>query len=589
MALSSFQSAYHWLQYGGGRKLIIWISVIILVMVGSLALGWRREHGPKTEYVIQEALIGRSIGEGSGFTTRVNFGQSVAVLEERGKLEFEYYLPDLHHPPLYPLALGTILQLAGEEFQAYIFQDPVTNSIMEQPAFFGDRFLLGCNILFLWLALILAYLLGRRLFSETVGLVVLLAYFFSAGTWSHVTSLSGITLLSSIILLLFHLALNIELDRGSKWKVWIWSVGLGVCSALAFLCEYPFFVVLFPVVGFVVLRVEGIKRWPAGFLVIVSFLVVVGPWVMRNMELTGHPVGLAQHEIMLWDRENALEPHQDRSALSPDGPEFKAYRVVYKFLTGVEMQFSESLWTDGAFFLAGFFILSIIYRFRRPETDHMRWLAVAMLGTLLFLFPVLSSWESERTPSRILAPVLILFGVGFFNVLLQSTRSRGYWETLAWYAGFLLVFTVPFFRLALERRGLPFHYPPYWPPVFVQTREFKETLTFGTGMISDVPAGMAWYAGERVWAQPTDYEDFARIALHEGISVQLFSADLMDRPFLRELVDLDIDERFRRKSERNWSSVYIGLIEGEMPRFYPLKEVYQISDNMFLCYNADRR
>src|SRR5262245_19429763 len=105
--MSSSQTFIHWLEQDRGAKWLLGAAVGVLALALTLRYSWRQFHGLPTEFVLQQAVIGRQVARGEGFTTLVNYPQTYAVLRAQGRPFDEHKAyPDLHHAPLYPLVLA---------------------------------------------------------------------------------------------------------------------------------------------------------------------------------------------------------------------------------------------------------------------------------------------------------------------------------------------------------------------------------------------------------------------------------------------------------------------------------------------------
>jgi len=60
-----------------------------------------------------------------------------------------------------------------------------------------------------------------------------------------------------------------------------------------FLAEYSAGALVLVALGYAAWRFEGGARWTALALIALGFALVSGPWIARNVALTGHPVALA--------------------------------------------------------------------------------------------------------------------------------------------------------------------------------------------------------------------------------------------------------------------------------------------------------
>ena len=131
---------------------------------------------------------------------------------------------------------------------------------------------------------------------------------------------------------------------------------------------------------------------------------------------------------------------------------------------------------------------------------------------------------------------MIIFGAGFFSVLLGSNAVLSQWPK-AWLTALIIVQALPLAHDALEPRQLHFQYPPYFPGLFMGMRqELERRDTVGRfGVMADVPAGVAWYGQQRVWAQPERLRDFYAITLEQPIGELLLTPRTLDRPFFSEL------------------------------------------------------
>ena len=82
--MKSGQEFMHWLEIGAGARWIRLAAILAGTFGLSLLVAWKQFHGPASEATLRQADVGRQLANGHGFTTLVNFPQSVAVLERRG-------------------------------------------------------------------------------------------------------------------------------------------------------------------------------------------------------------------------------------------------------------------------------------------------------------------------------------------------------------------------------------------------------------------------------------------------------------------------------------------------------------------------
>ena len=160
------QEFIHWLEAGEGARWMRRSAVVALVLLLSFWISWRQFHGPTTETTLVQLDMGRQLARGDGFTTQVNFPQTAAFLRARGeRFDPAKPYPELYHAPLYSLVIAGGLRLLPESRREALFSTPPA----PPEGFAGDYFVLGLNLLLLWLAAWLTYDLGRRLFTPRVG------------------------------------------------------------------------------------------------------------------------------------------------------------------------------------------------------------------------------------------------------------------------------------------------------------------------------------------------------------------------------------------------------------------------------------
>lgn len=587
----SAQELIHWLEVGAGARWVRLAALLTCTLVLSLRMCWTQFHGPLTEATLVQAGTGRQIALGEGFTTLVNYPQTDAFLRARGiGFDAAKPYPELHHAPLYPLVIAGTLRLLPASRRDALFATPPT----PPDGFAADYFLLGLNLLLLWLAAWLTYDLGRRIFEPRVGWLAALAFLLSVSIWEQTVAVNGTPLLMVLALLAFRFWHRVEevadaAASGEGRYPWGALAGLGLMSGLLFLTEYSAGAIVVVALGYVALRFRGGARWPPLTVVALSFVVVAGPWVVRNILLTGNPVALAVENVALKFGDPSAEPATVRATLAAELPRIDLKKLGNKVLTSLQENLKSRLWSGGAMWFTAFFAAGCLYAFRSPVANRLRWTFAAALGVLLVAQATLNSGESDRLVVVWLAPLLMIFGGGFFFVLLGSNAKLSAWPRLTATA-LLAVQALPLAHDALEPRRLHFNYPPYFPALFQGMRDELERRgqTGKFGLMADVPAGVAWYGRTRVWAQPPRLRDFYAITLEQPIGELLLTPRTLDRPFFSELnarplLPGSLSTMPSRFGE--WGEIYAGLLTGSLPREFPLGAPQKLAENLYVLLN----
>jgi hypothetical protein len=362
-----------------------------------------------------------------------------------------------------------------------------------------------------------------------------------------------------------------------------------VVSALMFLTEYSAGAIALVAMAYGALRFVGRARLIAVSAVVLGFGGASGPWMARNIAITGHPVGLAAQNVALKAGDSTAEPATVRGTLSATAPRLDLKKLANKTLTTLQENLKSRLWAGGAMWFSAFFVAGWLYAFRTPASNRLRWVATAVLGGLLLTQAALNSGETERHVAVWFAPVLMIFGAGFFFVLLGSNAVLSQWPRAAATA-LVVLQALPLVHDALEPRRLHFQYPPYFPGLFMGLRQELDRRETGGkfGIMADVPAGVAWYGQTRAWQQPPTLRDFYAITLEQPIGELLLTPRTLDRPFFSELnAKIILPGTLGMLPNRfgEWGEIYAGLLTGAMPRDFPLGAPQKLAENLYVLLN----
>lgn len=570
----SFQDWVHWLELGTGARWTRRLAVVLGVLILSVWIAYKQFHGPQTETTLAQAVVGRQLADGRGYTTLVNYPQSAAWVQNHRGRWTDAPFPELHSAPLYPIAIAATLKLLPDSYRSYFFD----TTLSPPDGFLPDYLLLALNIVLLWIAAAQTFRLGRQLFDPAVGWVSCGALLLSSAVWTETLALNGTPLL--MVLLLAVMQLCLRADRGaSERAVPLGSLAVaGLACGLVFLTDYAAGLAAVPVLVFVWLRFAG-ERWKAMSAVIAGFLLLASPWCTFMISQTGSPVGLAWQNVALKPDRTGADPAVARATLSVSVPPLDLSKLSNKGLTALQTGFQQRLWSGGGLVFTAFFVSGFLYRFRDRRVGRMRALFVALLCTLVLANGFLDSGAGERHPLSCAAPLIILFGAGFCAVLISSSEHLAL--QAGWvFAGLLALQAVPLAKSALDPRRIHFQYPPYYPALFIGMRD--EMLRRGgdnPGWMCDVPAGAAWYSGLRVWAQPVSLREFYSIGVEQPMLALVLTPQTLDRPYFAEL-----GRRPDVPSARfgDWYEVYSSLVTGKPAPGFPLSLPQKIADNFYV-------
>lgn len=572
----SLQEWVHWLEIGSGARWIRRAALLIGILLLSLRISYTQFHGPQSEVTLSQAVAGRQLAAGEGYTTTIRYPQTAALATLRTfrPPDLTRPWPELHRPPLYPALIGGVISALPAKYSHALFQKAPT----PPDGFGGDYLLLGLNIVLLWLAAWLTFILGRRLFDASVGMVASLGVLAGVSVWAQTVAVNGTPLLMVLLLGLFYLLVRGDGAAAAGNPLRPWFFAAGVVCGLMFLCDYPAGLVVLPVLAFAGLRCKGGVRMAVILGVAIGFILVVYPWMSRNIGLTGHPLALAGHDIALKAGDPTAEPEILRNTLSAAAPALDLDKLGNKGLTGIKVALRDQVWAGGMLFTA-LFVVGLLYRFRSTTANRMRWVFLAMLVVLVVAQAFLDSGEGERFPAIYAVPLIAIFGAGFFAVLVASSEKlapHARWVPLV----LLGLQALPLLHDVMEPRRLHFSYPPYYPAVFVSMRE-DSAHRGGVAWMADVPAGAAWYSGQQVWSQPAKLRDYYEICMEQPVYALVLTPHTLDRPYFAELTRIGSDPGLLGE----WAQVYSGLVTKRFPAGFSLIMPQKVADNLFVLFD----
>ena len=577
----SLQEWLHWFEIGDGSRRLRAAAIAVAALLLTWLVCYKQFRGPLTEATFAQAVAGRQLAQGRGFTTLVNYPQSFAWAQKRdsaGKFinVAARPLPELHQPPLYPAAIGATL------FLLRLLPRNTSANILAP-----DYALLALNIALLWCAALQTYFLAKKIFGPPAGITAMSALLLSAPVWNATLALNGAPLTMALLLALLGVAgasspqvpAQVQ-TRQASWKLPLLS---GLLAALLFLGDYSA-IVIFPIMlAWLWLHADAqhprsrARRLRAPLIFAIAFLAIASPWLARNIALTGNPLAFASQNIALKAGDPTAEPATVRATFATAAPALDIRKLGNKALTSLQSGIGERLWSGGGIFLAAFFVAGFLYRFRDARANRLRWLACALLLALALAQAFLDSGEGERSAWTCAAPFIAIFGAGFFFVLVTSTEtpaSRPARLSRAGLAALVLLAAqaVPLARnIVAPRAAYSYNYPPYLPALFSgMAGEMARGRETPLAWMCDVPAGAAWYSGQRVWAQPAALEDFAQAAKWRPVSALVLTPATLARPAASLLTPPSANAG-ANAARPSWADVYRAILgDGRLPANFPL-------------------
>jgi hypothetical protein len=549
-------------------RLIRWLAGGLAFV---LALTWYYTssfRGLRHPEAVDQAQVARCLASGEGYSTRVVRPFEVAMASRSGQgrtgalFNYREYpegpQPDVMNPPLYPALLALVFKVTGEDFK----YDEEAGARTEVHGPEAKQAVLG--LLLLVLAGVVASRLATELFDARVAIVALLLL---AGTDVLLQlSVHGlpVPLLALLVVLAawaWHGALRLELtpEAGSTAAL-PWVGAASVLQGLMTLTSYGWFWTIIPsgLLAWFAFR----RRWAALLLVLAGGLLVPGVWFARNLSLTGNPLGSALWVI--FEGTPYFPTREMWSNLRPDIGQVSLRMGTHK-LTDNLFHWSVNLAAyAGGLLLVVMAAVSWLHPFRRRAAQLLKWwmgglLLAVLVGVSLGPVRELDPLRADNSVAA-LAPLLAIFGSAALWLLVDRLELRFNLQRRALLGGLVAFQALPLIWTLLPPPA-PFPYPPYYP---VLIHRICQMFDRGDVLVSELPEGIAWYAGRTAVFTPRRLTDFYRV------NDRIFPGRVKGLMLGREWLDARLVSELRDGGSGDWAAL---LVDGTVPEEFPLRAV----------------
>lgn len=606
--MPSIQDLVHRFEEKGSRGMRL--AFVVLTVLGLLVVyNWRAYRNFGTQEAMDAAQVGRNLAEGRGFTTQFVRPFSIYLLKEhnRGRIdtsatnarpdyaELKGMHPDLANPPVYPLLLAGAMKVLPFDFDINVTKPfwSIPNPNLQRlenapPRMFAryqpDFLIILLNQFGLILLAVLTGLLGRRLFDANVGWMVFVLMIGSEYLWHFST-----TGLSTIVLMLIFLGLIwclVWLENEEREPVWghraqTWlALATGLLLGLGTLTRYSFGWLLIPVLVYVGIFCV-LRRWRIFGLVLGVFLVVVTPWIYRNLSVSGTPFGTAGYSIV--EGSYGFSENRLQRSLEPDFRGVGLFPLLYKLAGNAREIVVDELPRVGGSWVSALFLTGLLLSFRSLALRRLRYFLLGALFLLVIVQALGKTQLSVAAPQFnsenllvLLVPLLFMYGAGLFFQLLDQMNLKLREMRLLIIGVFGLIACMPMLFVFVTPKLFPLQYPPYFPPRIQQVARYMKPSEL---MMSDIPWATAWYGDRQaIWLTANAESQF--YAVHDymkPIRSLYLTPETTDSRFLSQWV---------RPGEKTWPSFVLEFIlRRQAPDKFPLRyaNVNMFPEQLFLA------
>lgn len=528
------------LEESAGPRILKISSFLLGFILLALWFNLRSNHGFSNSDAMESAHLGRHLAAWQGYTTYSIRPSTLGLLQRadpvRAPEVLGHPVPDLSIAPGYPFVLACLMKVLPFNFAA---------DQSHPRAFQPESLIIGFNELLFFAAVLLLFHVARRLFDFEVAWVSAIIFAGSEIYWKFsVSGLSTMWLLLIVLSVAWCLVAMEERERreippapGASLAL---AAGVGALVGIGGLSRYAFAWMIIPVVLFVGVFLTR-HRGKLSLLALVSFVLVMAPWIARNLALSHTPFGTAGYALL----ENTRPFEEDRVERSQNPfaaglSHITPRDVANKFLVNEGKILGSDLPRLGGNWVWSFFLCSLLLPFRHEGLRRLRYFLVWTLALMAMVQPLGQTHLSVESPDInsenlliLLAPLVLIFGTGFFFTLLDQVvfPNPKFRTRVA-----MLFAVVMFAPLLLDLAGPPDQgaVSPYAPFRIQGTAAMMHPDEL---MMSDIPWAVAWY-GERpcAWLTLNDAGSFDELDHLKPVQALYLTQRTTDRPFLSQIL-----------------------------------------------------
>jgi hypothetical protein len=573
------QDIIHKLEVGGGRGFLRYGLFVLAVLMLGVVYNWRSFRNMGSQEAMDAAQLARNISEGKGYNTLFIRPFSMYLLKrhsptEKDAVHLKSPHPDLANPPVYPVVLAGLLKVA--HFNYEIPSKPVpfwtvgTKFARYKPDFVIAMF----NEVLMLINVVMVFFLARKLFDPAVAWLSTILMLGTELFWRF--SVSGLS--TNLLLIIFTgllwcvVLLEEEVrapKRGANAAV-LFTIAAGVLAGLGGLTRYSFGWLIIPLLIFLAIF-GGPRKILFLLIALASFAIVLTPWIVRNVHVSGTPFGTAGYSIM--ESTQMFPDNRLPRSLDPDLGHLNLMGFWMKLIQNLRQIAATDLPKMGGTWVSAFFLVGLLVVFRNPGIRRVRYFLLMALGVLIVTQALGRTQLSEESPEIntenllvLVTPMVIVFGTSLFFLLLEQITLPLFELRYLIMGAFGFLACLPLIFTLLPPKTNPLSYPPYYPPA---CQVVGGLLNQSEIAMSDVPWAVAWYGDRKcVWLtlkaaeQNTSEGFFSIYDTYKAINVLYLTPETLDARFLTQWI---------RGGEQSWGSFVLEcLVKKKVPEGFPL-------------------
>ena len=530
MISERIQAFIHASELGGGSRWLRYFTLAVAVFALVVLYDLRAYRNFNSPEAMDAAQVARNLAEGRGYSTDFVRPFSLFLVQKHHRAapasaalvtnlfdaaQITTPHPDLANPPLYPTLLAGLFKLTSPNWKAQNsqFRTEGTNSVAFRTSFWteGGRFMRYppevliaiFNQLLLLVVVGLTFFIAKKLFDDLAAWLAAGLVLGSDLLWRF--SVSGLsTMLLLVIFLglvwcLIHIEELARAELPEPRRLFLLAASAGVLLGLGLLTRYSFGWVLVPVVVFQALF-GGARRTGLAIATVLSFAIVVSPWIIRNLAVSGTYFGTAGYAII--EGTGPFGGTRLMQSINPDlnSPYYWVLMFLKKLVENLRTICPGELLRLGDGWMGVLFLAGLLLGLRNTSARRLRYFALMCLAVFIvaealgrtFLFSLTPELNSENLLA-LQTPLVVIFGVAFFLTLLNQMNVPVPQMRLGVIALLVVIACQPLFATLLPKTD-PRSYPPYEP---TEIQKVSAWMHPDELLMSDIPWGVAWYGGQQ--------------------------------------------------------------------------------------------
>lgn len=576
---------------GGGMQKLFVVLLIGLLLV---CYNWRGFRNMNNLEAMDAAQVGRNIANGHGFSTHFVRPFSLTLVKEHNKdrltvtdtnsrpdfaMVKEVMHPDLANAPLYPLFLAGAMKVLPFDYQINVtkpfWSKPAMRPTAERPRDFWrfqpDFLIALLNQAVLIVIAAVTFFLARKLFDRAVAWLAFALVICCEVLWRFsVTGLPTLLLMLIFLGLIWCLVWIENEERDPVWspraQTWL-AMGIGLLLGLGTLTTYSFGWLLVPVLVYLGIFCV-LRRWLVVSIVAGVFLLVLTPWVWRNIQVSGTPFGTAGYALV--EGTFSLPEYRLQRSLTPDFKGVALMPLLHKLLGNTREIFTSTLPRLGGSWISALFLTGLLLTFRSAALRRLRYFLLAALVLLIIVQALGKTQLSADVPDFnsenlliLLVPLIFIYGAGLFFQLLDQMNLKIPALRYIVIGLFALIANLPLAFALISPSVRPINYPPYYPPAIQDVSQYLKPNEL---MVSDIPWAVAWYGNRQcLWlTRNADAEFYAVYDYIKPIRCLYLTPLTTDSRILTDWVRSGVD--------RSWPVFILeALLRNRTPEKFPLR------------------